>query len=480
MTTEKSQNQIEDYLNSLDDSKNYPADFASFISEINKRIFIPIRIERENGDVSAEDYSLSYLLGLPGEGDIGFAFGDNLIPYREDLLNPSDLEAYFNALEGYLAQEIKPTESTLGTPGTSQQNITYNALADNSVAQTIYTDILDWNTTSTDTATYNFDNPKVMGVVAQPAKTQDQETGEFFFRSKDYYVGPNTAINELDEYVDVTTGETKKFNGEPLKPIFRIGAASALFEGLSQEKIFEIQQDLAAVGLDLGSFAFEAGNVNTTIRGAEVDFVALLMTEANELNSLFPELNLIDKSAGTLYGQLKPYIEYKKQNIEETNLFVDKLGKEFAGEIVPPNEAQIKSAVDKAFVDAGINPTAADYATYGAVFTNLQSQAASRQAEIDRNKLTLADVIGLGTTYDSTTEIGPYTYGGFGVSLPSSEEARQELGKPLLPTIDVEFELNKIVEEREAGRIDAAKEIIARTAQAAAFKKNFMVFEENF
>ena len=61
MTTEKSKNQIEDYLDSLDDSKNYPADFASFISEINKRIFIPIRIEREDGEVSAEDYSLNYL-----------------------------------------------------------------------------------------------------------------------------------------------------------------------------------------------------------------------------------------------------------------------------------------------------------------------------------------------------------------------------------------------------------------------------------
>ena len=197
MTTKKSQNQIDDYLNSLDDSKNYPADFASFISEINKRIFIPIRIEKEDGEVSAKDYPLNELLALPGEGKIGFAFGDNLIPFREDLLNPSDLEAYFNALEAYITQEIKPTESTLGLPGPNQQNITYSALADNSVAQTIYTDILNWNTTSTDTATYNFDNPKVMGVVAKPAKAQDQETGEFFFRSKDYNVGPNTAINEL-------------------------------------------------------------------------------------------------------------------------------------------------------------------------------------------------------------------------------------------------------------------------------------------
>ena len=480
MTTEKSQNQIEDYLNSLDDSKNYPADFASFISEINKRIFIPIRIEREDGEVSAEDYSLNYLLGLPGEGDIGFAFGDNLIPYREDLLNPSDLEAYFNALEGYLAQELKPTESTLGLPGTSQQNITYSALADNSVAQTIYTDILDWNTTSTDTATYNFDNPKVMGVVAQPAKTQDQETGEFFFRSKDYYVGPNTAINELDEYVDVTTGETKKYNGEILKPIFRIGAASALFEGLSQEKIFEIQQDLAGAGLDLSSFDFQPGFIDTTARKGEVDFVALLMLRANEFAASYPNLNLIDKNAGTLYGQLKPFIEFQKGISDKVNLLDEFERQGYTGEVVPPNEAQIKSAVDNAFIEAGINPTAADYATYGAVFSNLQSQAAAREFEIENNKPSFTDIIQLGTTYDTTTNIGPYTYGGFGVSLPTPEEARNELGQPLLPSIDVEFELNKIVEEREAGRIDASKEIIARTAQAAAFKKNFMTFEENF
>jgi len=481
VTTKKSQNQIEDYLNSLDDSKNYPADFASFISEINKRIFIPIRIERENGDVSAEDYSLSYLLGLPGQGDIGFAFGDNLIPYREDLLNPSDLEAYFNALEGYLAQEIKPTESILGTPGTSQQNITYNSLADNSVAQTIYTDIISWNTTSTDTATYNFDNPKVLGIVAQPAKTQDPETGEFFFRSKDYYVGPNTAINELDEYVDVTTGETKKYNGEPLKPVFRIGAASALFEGLSQEKIFEIQQDLAGAGLDLTSFDFIPGFVDTTAKGAEVDFVATLMTRANEFSANFPNLSYIDKNAGTLYGQLKPFIEFQKGVSDKVNLLDEFERQGYTGEVVPPNEAEIKAAVDEVFISKGINPTSADYATYGAVFANLQSQAAAREFEIENNKPNFSDIIQLGTTYaQSAKDANFFSYPGFGVTLPTTEEAREKLGQPLLPSIDVEFELGKIVEEREAGRIDAAKEIIARTAQAAAFKKNFMVFEENF
>ena len=275
MTTEKSKNQIEEYLDSLDNDAMYPADFLSFISEINKRIFIPIRIEKEDGEVSAENYSLNYLLGLPGEGDIGFVFGDNLIPYREDLINPSDLESYYNALQGYIAEELKPTESTFGLPGPNQQNITYNSLADASYTQNIYRNIVDWNVKSTTSSTFNIDNPKIPGIIIPTAPVPDQETGEFFFRSNDYYVGPNTAINQLDEYVDVTTGETKKYNGEPLKPIFRIGAASALFEGLSQDKIFEIQQDLAGAGLDLSSFDFEPGFIDTTARGAEVDFVAV-------------------------------------------------------------------------------------------------------------------------------------------------------------------------------------------------------------
>ena len=481
MTTKKSQNLIEEYLNSLDNNLQYPDDFAFFISELNKRIFIPIRLEKEDGEVSAKDYPLNELLALPGTGTIGFAFGDNLVPYREALLNPSSLEAYFNALEGYLIQEGQSTESTFGLPGPSQQNVTYSSLADVSIAQTIYDNIVEWNTSSTTFKAFNPDEPKVPGIITPTEPAQDRETGEFFFRSNDYYVGPNTAINQLDEYVDVTTGETKKYNGEPLKPVFRIGAASALFEGLSQEKIFEIQQDLAGAGLDLTSFDFIPGFVDTTARGAEVDFVAALMTRANEFSANFPNLNYIDKNAGTLYGQLKPFIEFQKGVSDKVNLLDEFERQGYTGEVVPPNEAEIKAAVDEVFISKGINPTSADYATYGAVFANLQSQAAAREFEIENNKPNFSDIIQLGTTYaQSAKDANFFSYPGFGVTLPTTEEAREKLGQPLLPSIDVEFELGKIVEEREAGRIDAAKEIIARTAQAAAFKKNFMVFEENF
>jgi hypothetical protein len=46
VTTEKSKNQVIAYLEELDENKNYPADFSVFISEINKRIMIPIRIKK--------------------------------------------------------------------------------------------------------------------------------------------------------------------------------------------------------------------------------------------------------------------------------------------------------------------------------------------------------------------------------------------------------------------------------------------------
>ncbi len=204
------------------------------------------------------------------------------------------------------------------------------------------------------------------------------------------------------------------------------------------------------------------------------------MTEANDAIAMFPELNLVDRNANTILGQLRPYMEWKKGIDEQTNVFVEKLQREFAGDVVPPTEAEVKSAIDQLFIERGINPTANDYQKYATIFGNLQKDAAARAAEIEDNKLSLNDIIGLSTSYDNTTEIGPYTYGGFGVSVPSAEEAREKLGKPLLQQIDVTTELGKIIDDLEAGRIDASQEILARTAAAQDFKRNFMVFEENF
>ena len=479
MSTEKSVKQIEKYLKDLDKNKDYPASFSEFISQLNQRIFIPIRIQKEDGEISADDYTLSYLLALPGVGAIGFDYGDNLVEYREQLLEPASLDEYITALTAYLEAEATPTESTLGMPGPGEQNITYSSLANVELISSISRTISDWNVQDTDTASYNIDEPKIMGIAPVTSKGETPE-GETRFGSKDYYSGPNVALNTANQYIDPRTGETKKFNGKVLTPHFRLGAATEVFSGLSQEAIFEIQQELSSLGLDIGSYNFVPGVVDPTLRGGEIDFIGQLMTEANDAIAMFPELNLVDRNANTILGQLRPYIEWKKGIDESTNVFVESLQREFAADVVPPTEAEVKSAIDQLFIERGINPTANDYQKYATIFGNLQKDAAARAAEIEDNKLSLNDIIGLSTSYDNTTEIGPYTYGGFGVSVPSAEEAREKLGKPLLQQIDVTTELGKIIDDLEAGRIDASQEILARTAAAQDFKRNFMVFEENF
>ena len=479
MSTEKSVKQIEKYLKDLDKNKDYPASFSEFISQLNQRIFIPIRIQKEDGEISANDYTLSYLLALPGVGAIGFDYGDNLVEYREQLLEPASLDEYITALTAYLEAEATPTESTLGMPGPGEQNITYSSLANIELISSISRSISNWNVQDTDTASYNIDEPKIMGIAPVTSKGETPE-GETVFGSNDYYSGPNVALNTANQYIDPRTGETKKFNGKVLSPHFRLGAATEVFSGLSQEAIFEIQQELSSLGLDIGSYNFVPGVVDPTLRGGEIDFIGQLMTEANDAIAMFPELNLVDRNANTILGQLRPYMEWKKGVDEQTNVFVESLQREFAADVVPPTEAEVKSAIDQLFIERGINPTSNDYQKYATIFSNLQKDAAARAAEIEDNKLSLNDIIGLSTSYDNTTEIGPYTYGGFGVSVPSAEEAREKLGKPLLQQIDVTTELGKIIDDLEAGRIDASQEILARTAAAQDFKRNFMVFEENF
>lgn len=479
MSTEKSVKQIERYINDLDKSGDYPL-FQEFIKELNTRIFIPIRIQKEDGTVEAEDYKLSYLLSLPGVGAIGFNYGDNLLDFREQLLEPESLDEYITALTAYLETEASETESTFGMPGPNEQNITYNSMANIELISSISRTIFNWNEQNTDERTYNVDDPKIQGLAPVTSKGPDPETGETRFGSNDYYSGPNVALNTANQYIDPRTGETKKLNGKVLTPHFRLGAATEVFSGLSQEAIFEIQQELSSLGLDIGSYNFVPGVVDPTLRGGEIDFIGQLMTEANDAIAMFPELNLVDRNANTILGQLRPYMEWKKGVDEQTNVFVESLQREFAADVVPPTEAEVKSAIDQLFIERGINPTANDYQKYATIFGNLQKDAAARAAEIEDNKLSLNDIIGLSTSYDNTTEIGPYTYGGFGISVPSAEEAREKLGKPLLQQIDVTTELGKIIDDLEAGRIDASQEILARTAAAQDFKRNFMVFEENF
>lgn len=474
MTTEKSKNQVIAYLEELDENKNYPADFAVFVSEINKIIQVPIITNTPSG-TSGQEYTLSYLLSLPSRNDLGFDF-DSLIPYKDALTQPENFESYINSLNQFFTDAALEQEVTASTGDT----YTIRVAIDTTQLDEISNNVLNWNTTSTEDQAFNPDQPKVPGIVEFTQRGQEPETGDVYFKSYDFYSGPNMAINQSNQYIDPKTGELKKdAQGNVLTPIFRAGSASSLFEGMSQDAIFEIQKELIDVGLDVSSYPFVAGVVDFSAKGQEVDFVAQLMTQANDANAMFPQLNLIDKNAPTLIGMLRPYLEYKKGIDEQTNATLEGLS-EYASEIVPPTEAEVKSVVDQLFIERGINPTARDYQKYATIFANLQKDSANRAAEIEKNKLSLNDVIGLSTSYDTTTEIGPYTYGGFGISTPSPAEARAALGKPLLQPIDPIFELGKLMDDMEAGRIDASQELTARAAQAAQFKSNFMQFEENF
>ena len=59
------------------------------------------------------------------------------------------------------------------------------------------------------------------------------------------------------------------------------------------------------------------------------------MTRANDLIATNPELNLIDRNAPTLLGQLRPYMEWQKGRNEETNLnIVESLKEQVIQEIL--------------------------------------------------------------------------------------------------------------------------------------------------
>ena len=149
MSTEKSVKQIEKYLKDLDKNKDYPASFSEFISQLNQKNIYTYTYTKEDGEISADDYTLSYLLALPGVGAIGFDYGDNLIDYREQLLEPASLDEYITALTAYLEAEASETESTLGMPGPGEQNITYSSLANIELISSISRTISDWNVQDT-------------------------------------------------------------------------------------------------------------------------------------------------------------------------------------------------------------------------------------------------------------------------------------------------------------------------------------------
>tara|TARA_R110002012_G_scaffold117220_2_gene265088 strand:- start:4322 stop:5737 length:1416 start_codon:yes stop_codon:yes gene_type:complete len=471
MTTKKVTNLIEKYLKDLD-AKGAPADLPTFIAEINNLIEIPLRIETTSGTVG-ESYTLSYLLSSPGRNDLGFDY-EIIDQYKPLLTSPASFDEYIDTLFQFLgdAEEHKTTSAT-------GDDTTVSFAGDITALDSIRNSVIKWNTESTSTVAYSAEDPKIPGLVATttPKETED---GATVYGSFDYYSGPNIAINDDNQYIDATTGEVKKYQDQTLLPHFRRGSATDAFVGLSQQQIFILQQQLAEAGLDISSYDFEPGSINYQT-GEEISFVAQLMTEANDMISLYPNLNLINKDAPTVMGQLQPYLAWKKKNVDAVNTeFASEIKASFADEILPPTDAEVKSAVDALFAERGIRATAKDYAKYEDIFSNLKKQEASRDIEIENNTLTLSDVVGLSK--------GKYTLPGgsdlqnlkFGVDVPTAKEARLALGKPLLGRFDVTTELGKIIDNYESGRIDASKEITARMASAQQFKNNFMQFEENF
>ncbi len=467
---------IKNYLDELDKNQSYPADFNVFISEINRLFTIPLEVTKADGERMLVNESISTLLA-GNANTIGFDF-EIIGNYRTGLTEPADWESWINTVNLMLNDITEPTE----TLSSGRENWTFRTVAQRDSIDAIRDNTGEWFTTPTENnPSYSVDSPKIANAVALPQRTQDPETGEVYFKSYEFYSGPNMALDSNNNYIDPETGLLKKnAQGLPMSPVFRAGAASEVFEGLSQEAIFEIQQELSGLGLDIGSYNFVPGVIDFTAKGNEIDFMAQLMTQANDADSMFPELNLIDRTAPTLLGQLRPYLEYKKSVDAKTNAFLEDLQGKFAGEIVPPSDAEVKATVDSLFAERGLYATSNDYAKYATIFGNLQKQAAEREAEIEDNKISLGDVIGLSKSYDSTTNIGPYTYGGFGITTPTAEEARKQLGKPLLQSLDVMSELGKVMDNLESGRIDASNEIAGRAAAAQQFKSNFMQFEENF
>ena len=128
------------------------------------------------------------------------------------------------------------------------------------------------------------------------------------------------------------------------------------------------------------------------------------MTEANDMISLYPNLNLINKDAPTVMGQLQPYLAWKKKNVDAVNTeFASEIKASFADEILSPTDAEVKSAVDSLFAERGIRATAKDYAKYEDIFSNLKKQEASRDIEIENNTLTLSDVADDGSATGSVS-----------------------------------------------------------------------------
>ena len=518
------QQSIQDIINLLigyDKSGRYQESWEGLFADLNKTIMIPVQESRGDTQLEAKEMSLADL--------ITSKFADEKIQeLANNLKNASTTADYQNYLEQFLLSlenqdniEITTTEEipegyqggdeltlrktfdfTLGSAeGTAQQQY-----------EKIINEVKDWHDSSwykkdeggVEVEGFGQGKPKTPGEQdwieeTEPTREMTFE-GEDISRSKSHYTGPYAQIDEdtnyyvqynqaEDKWDAVRYGKDHPLAGERVSPHFYRGADSDMFENKTANEIFIIQQQLLELGLDTTQFNFVPGEVDFQAKNNEISFIRSLMTAANDLSAMNPNGVYINYNAPTLMGQLAPYVEFRKGVNEELNIegYKEHL-EEFGTEVLPPTESEVKNAIDELFLSKGLTPSASDYEQYGGIIAGLRSQAAAREIEIKKNEVTLADFVGLGRlpSEDLQSRIHGKEFQdpGFAVSytptFPTAEEAREQLGKPLLTPFDIDAELEKVFLSKEAPRILAGQQLMNRRVQAQQFKSNFMEFEESF
>ena len=509
---EKTLEDIQNYLAGLDETGGF-ADFQqeqgiqSFLVEITKNIQVPIRMEQDGNYIDTKAYSLFDIISGNTDFDLTTGTGDveKFAEADDAIFNATDMTTYIDSVVNYLEILIQPQTDrngltvSIGPTLLGEDDPTGAASEEIKIALSeVFNLVNNWSQGTIDnedgtTTVFTSQNPKIPGLITTPQMQVDPQTGEIVSRSSEFYTGYNITIDDKNQYVryevDPVTGDAvleivKDENGNPIKPWFTRGSAAEAFIGMSPTEIFNMQQQLAAAGLDLSSYNFVPGEIDFSTTENEIGFLANLMTQANDMQWLAPNMQYIDKEAPTILGQLSPFLKLREDDMLLSGTALDpkfqKSLEQYGQEVLPPSDVEVKQAIDGLFASKGLTATAADYKKYGEILANLQSQAAAREIQIKQNQMSLNDIIGLSTGEYTRTPGQGFRDIKFNVKLPTPEEARSKLGKPMLTPINVAQELNNQFEKLEAGKISAVSEMSGRRALANSFRDNFLAFEESW
>ena len=509
---EKTLEDIQNYLAGLDETGGF-ADFQqeqgiqSFLVEITKNIQVPIRMEQDGNYIDTKAYSLFDIISGNTDFDLTTGTGDveKFAEADDAIFNATDMTTYIDSVVNYLEILIQPQTDrngltvSIGPTLLGEDDPTGAASEEIKIALSeVFNLVNNWSQGTIDnedgtTTVFTSQNPKIPGLFTTPQMQVDPQTGEIVSRSSEFYTGYNITIDDKNQYVryevDPVTGDAvleivKDENGNPIKPWFTRGSAAEAFIGMSPTEIFNMQQQLAAAGLDLSSYNFVPGEIDFSTTENEIGFLANLMTQANDMQWLAPNMQYIDKEAPTILGQLSPFLKLREDDMLLSGTALDpkfqKSLEQYGQEVLPPSDVEVKQAIDGLFASKGLTATAADYKKYGEILANLQSQAAAREIQIKQNQMSLNDIIGLSTGEYTRTPGQGFRDIKFNVKLPTPEEARSKLGKPMLTPINVAQELNNQFEKLESGKISAVSEMSGRRALANSFRDNFLAFEESW